>query len=247
LSDPLTNNSPNLDQENGISEDSNSRRKFFKTAGVVGGGGVIAALVAACGGSNKASTTGSTNSTTVGSGTTTAGTTSTPTTTTHPAKASDVKSDLVILNYALTLEYLESDFYDKVIASHVLNAKEQELAKNFGAAEHAHVAALTSAITKFGGKPVKSPKFKFPEGNRLATLTLASTVENLGSSAYLGQAPRIANPEVLAAALSIHSVEARHAAALNYLLGKSPTPTGAFAAPANMATVLKDVTPFIVS
>jgi len=51
---------------------------------------------------------------------------------------------------------------------------------------------------------------------------------------------------VLAAALSIHSVEARHAATLNTLLGMSITPNGAFGAPADVATVLKSVEPFIV-
>jgi hypothetical protein len=75
---------------------------------------------------------------------------------------------------------------------------------------------------------------------------LAGTVENLGAAAYLGQAGNIESPEVLAAALSIHSVEARHAATLNTLLGLSITPDGAFGKPADVATVLKSVEPFIV-
>jgi len=75
----------------------------------------------------------------------------------------------------------------------------------------------------------------------------AATVENLGASAYLGQAGNIQSKEVLAAALSIHTVEARHAAALNSLTGRPPTPDGAFAKPATMAQVLPQVKPFIVS
>ena len=75
---------------------------------------------------------------------------------------------------------------------------------------------------------------------------LAATVENLGAAAYLGQAPRIESPEVLSSALAIHSVEGRHAAALNTLLGKSITPDGAFAEAADVKTVLKSVEPFIV-
>jgi rubrerythrin len=76
-------------------------------------------------------------------------------------------------------------------------------------------------------------------------LELAATVENLGAAAYLGQAANIESPEVLASALAIHSVEGRHAAALNTLL-ESITPDGAFAVPADVQTVLKSVEPFIV-
>ena len=77
-------------------------------------------------------------------------------------------------------------------------------------------------------------------------LELAGTVENLGAAAYLGQATRIESPEVLASALAIHSIEGRHAAALNTLLGESIVPDGAFAKPADAKTVLKSVEPFIV-
>ena len=74
---------------------------------------------------------------------------------------------------------------------------------------------------------------------------LAGSVENLGASAYLGQAPLIKSKEILAAALAIHSIEARHAATLNLVLMKSPTPDGAFAKPMTMAQVLAVVKPFI--
>ena len=78
-------------------------------------------------------------------------------------------------------------------------------------------------------------------------LNLAATVENLGAAAYLGQAAAIQSKEILAAALAIHSVEARHAAALNELAGRTITPDGAFGKPASMAEVLPKVKPFIVS
>jgi hypothetical protein len=74
---------------------------------------------------------------------------------------------------------------------------------------------------------------------------LAYTVENLGASAYLGQAANIQSPEVLASALAIHTVEARHAATLGTLVKKSVTPDGAFAKPADMSTVLAAVKPFL--
>ena len=68
----------------------------------------------------------------------------------------------------------------------------------------------------------------------------------LGAAAYLGQAPRIESDEVRAAALSIHAVEGRHAAALNTLTDQSFVPDGAFAKPADAATVLDSVQPFLV-
>jgi len=70
-------------------------------------------------------------------------------------------------------------------------------------------------------------------------------VENLGASAYLGQAGNIKSKEILAAALSIHTIEARHAAVFNTLLKMSPTPDGAFAKPTSMSQVLAAVKPFI--
>ena len=76
-------------------------------------------------------------------------------------------------------------------------------------------------------------------------LETAATVENLGAAAYLGQAPRIQSKEILAAALSIHSVEARHASALNTVVGRSIVPDGAFAKPASMEEVLPQVKPFL--
>ncbi|HEX2126802.1 MAG TPA: ferritin-like domain-containing protein, partial [Thermoleophilaceae bacterium] len=75
----------------------------------------------------------------------------------------------------------------------------------------------------------------------------AAEVENLGAAAYLGQAPRIKSKDVLAAALSIHSVEARHAAALNRVVGKTIVPDGAFAKPASMDEVLPKVKPFLAA
>jgi rubrerythrin len=109
------------------------------------------------------------------------------------------------------------------------------------------VTALTAAVKSLGGKPAPEPKTEFPLKSAKSVLELAATVENLGAAAYLGQAGNIESPEVLASALAIHSVEGRHAAALNTLLGSSITPDGAFAKPADAKTVLKSVEPFIVS
>jgi rubrerythrin len=157
------------------------------------------------------------------------------------------KGDVGILNYALTLEYLETAFYADVVKSGLFRGADLATIRKFGEEEAEHVSALTAAVKQLGGKPAPEPKTEFPLKSAKSVLELAGTVENLGAAAYLGQAGNIESPEVLASALAIHSVEGRHAAALNTLLGLSITPDGAFAKPASAKEVLKSVEPFIVS
>lgn len=152
--------------------------------------------------------------------------------------ASDTAADVAIVNYALTLEFLELELYRKAIDSGFLKGSELELFKTIADHEQQHVDALTAAIGKLGGRPAQRPKARFRLGGRTAILKTAQRVENLGAAAYLGQLVRIKDEDVLAAAVAIHSVEARHAAALNALLAKDVTPTGAFAKPASMRQVL---------
>ena len=204
-----------------------SRRKFLA---VGGGSTAVAAFLAACG-SDSSSTTGSTA---MGGG---KGASET---------AEFGKGDVGILNYALTLEYLETAFYADVVKSGLFKGSDLATIRKFGSEEAEHVEALTQAVKQLGGKPAPEPKAEFPLKSAKSVLELAGTVENLGAAAYLGQATNIESPEVLASALAIHSVEGRHAAALNTLLGEPITPDGAFAVPADVKTVLKSVEPFIV-
>jgi rubrerythrin len=208
-----------------------SRRKFI----AVGGGTSMAAFLAACGGGSSSTMMGSSTQE------------SEPM---NNGKESETeqfgKGDIGILNYALTLEYLETAFYEEVAKSGLFKGEELAVLKKFGAEEKQHVEALHGTVQKLGGKPAPEPKSEFPLENAKSVAELAGTVENLGAAAYLGQAGNIESPEVLAAALSIHSVEARHAATLNTLLGLSITPDGAFGKPADVKTVLKSVEPFIV-
>ena len=158
------------------------------------------------------------------------------------------KGDLAIVQYALTLEHIETDFYNAVIDSGVVKDKAlAETAKMIRDNEQQHVDALTATVKKLGGTP-KPPKTNFDavlEGGEKMVLETAATVENLGAAAYLGQAGRIKSKEILAAALSIHTIEARHAAALNTVVGKTIVPDGAFAKPASMAEVLPKIKPFL--
>jgi rubrerythrin len=206
-----------------------SRRKFMA---LTGGSAAMAAFLAACG-----SDSGTTTSTMPASTKSTGGS----------ETEQFGKGDIGILNYALTLEYLETAFYADVVKSGLFKGPELAAIKKFGEEEAEHVTALTAAVKSLGGKPAPEPKTEFPLESAKSVLELAGTVENLGAAAYLGQAGNIESPEVLASALAIHSVEGRHAAALNTLLGTSITPDGAFAKPADAKTVLKSVEPFIVS
>jgi hypothetical protein len=210
--------------------DDSDRKRFLKMAGAAGATSFGAFVLAACGSSNK-------------SGSNTTGTAATASTST--TSSSKGSGDLAIVNYALTLEYLESEFYEKVVASGLFSGKVASLIKGFGMQEQTHVEALKGTAEKLGGTPAAKPEGKFPIQSASQVAQLAYTVENLGASAYLGQAASIQSPEVLAAALAIHTVEARHAATLGTLVKKPLTPNGAFAMPADMSTVLAAVKPFL--
>ena len=99
----------------------------------------------------------------------------------------------------------------------------------------------------FHNPPVAKPTFVFPVSNQSSFLALASTLENTGVGAYNGAAPKISSKEVLSEAGSIVQIEARHAAAINLLINKSPTPNGGFDKPLSEAQVLAAVKPLIKS
>jgi hypothetical protein len=205
--------------------DDSDRKQFLKVVGSAGAASFGAFVLAACGSSSKSGTTATAAAA-------------------KPA-ASGNTGDIAILNYALTLEYLETQFYEKVIASGFFSGKVGALVKSFGSQEAEHVVAVKGAVEKLGGTPAAKPTGKFPISSATQVALLAYTVENLGASAYLGQAANIQSPEVLASALAIHTIEARHASTFGTLVKKSVTPDGPFAKPADMSTVLAAVKPFI--
>ena len=214
-------------------EEPSSRSQFLKIAGGTGAAGALALFIAACGGDDEKSSSSSSSSSD------------------KKTDSGSAKGDLEIVNYALTLEHLEVAFYQAAIDSGEVKTKAVgEVAKTIVEDELAHVEALTATAKQLGGTPAAKPKTNFDDvlaGGEKKILETAATVENLGAAAYLGQAGRIKSKDVLAAALSIHTVEGRHAAVLNNVIGKSIVPDGAFAKPADMATVLKAVKPFIAA
>ncbi len=160
------------------------------------------------------------------------------------ALAASGGGDVGILNFALTLEYLESSFYKEAKRRAGASGELKSLIDLIGRDEDEHVGALTETIKKLGGKPVAEPKFDFPYESTKEFLGLAQTFEDTGVSAYNGAAPQIKSKEVLAAAGSIVQVEARHAAAIRLQNKQEPSPV-AFDPTLDEAKVLKAVEPFI--
>ncbi len=151
--------------------------------------------------------------------------------------------DVEILNFALTLEYLEAEFYVKGVALG-LSGEVLTVAREIGANEQEHVEALSSTISDLGGTPAKKPTFAFPIKDQKSFLALAQTLEDTGVSAYNGAAPGIQSMEVLSAAGSIAQIEARHAARIR-LINKVPPAPVAFDEALEKAAVLKAVMPLI--
>lgn len=209
-----------------LARDPASRRRFLKAMGGTGAAGALALAISACGSKKGSQLTpgGSNKNTGAGVGTDQYG-----------------KGDLGIARYALTLEYLESMFYAAAIKSGRLSGRAEKLVRSFAAQEDQHVKALESTVRKLGGQPPARPKPTFQLGAANAIVATALALEGLGAAAYLAQLDRIQDKALLASALSIHTVEGRHAAALASLLGQDPAPEGAFAQPALVPDVLNQL------
>ncbi len=130
-------------------------------------------------------------------------------------------NDQDILNFALTLEYLQAAFYTEAERMKALKGRTERAARTVGAVERAHVKAFLDLL---GSKAVKRPAFDFQGVTEKpqAFLKTAVAFEDLAVAAYKGQATNLQADAALAAAVSIHSVEARHAAWMRYLFGANP-------------------------
>ncbi|PSQ25188.1 hypothetical protein BRD01_02320 [Halobacteriales archaeon QS_8_65_32] len=176
---------------------------------------------------------------------------------------SEALSDVDVLNFALTLEHLEAAYYDEFLSEYSESEIERsEAARVFADPgsrfstyqkiqqvrdhERAHVETLTATIEDLGGTPVEPAEHDFPYETIDEFVSLSATIEAVGVSAYAGAAPLIENDDVLAAALSIHSVEARHTAYFRVLDTNTPFPN-AIDPTRTMEEVLDVASQFIVS
>jgi hypothetical protein len=177
-------------------------------------------------------------------------------------------TDIDVLNYALTLENLENAFYREGLEmfseedfaqaeygrslSDLSTETAEEVQQLYdyveviGEHEAAHVKVLSEAITLLGGEPTPEAEYDFGVESVDGFLATGQVFENTGVAAYAGAAPFIESPDLLSAALSIHSVEARHAAVLNHVNGESSFPN-AFDSALSQQEVLDAVGPFIES
>jgi hypothetical protein len=127
------------------------------------------------------------------------------------------KNDIKIANYALTLEYLEAEFYKQAVASGAITQPEvRAFATTVASHEATHVKTLKGIL---GSKAVKKPKFDFGDTvtNQDKFKMTAQVLEDTGVAAYAGQGPNLLQRPLVVAALSIHSVEARHAAWIRFI------------------------------
>ncbi len=154
------------------------------------------------------------------------------------------------LNFALTLEHIEDAFYRSALEKNFIPKEHEAVFQHIGLHESQHVAFLEGAL---GAAAVKRPEADFTAGGKYADvfsnfetfLTLSQTFEDLGVAAYKGQAGNlIENGDILTAALQIHSVEARHAAAVRRIGGKKAWDS-AFDEPMTKEAVLAAAKPFL--
>ncbi|HEU4702265.1 MAG TPA: ferritin-like domain-containing protein [Conexibacter sp.] len=155
------------------------------------------------------------------------------------------RQDVAILNYALTLEYLEAAFYREAVEQGRFGGEVGAFAALVAAHEAAHVRFLKRAL---GSAAVKSPRFDFKDTttDEATFVATAFALENTGVKAYAGQATNIKQAPVAQAAVSILTVEARHAAAIAAILGRiggkdGVTPDGAFDEALGRRAILKAV------
>ena len=153
----------------------------------------------------------------------------------------EFEDDIDILNYARTLEFLEANFYQQGLDNigeeglctcgvlseeSALSERAFEELRTIQAHEEAHAETLGQVIESLGGEPVEEPTFDFGVRVEYPNVFLATAVqlEDVGVSAYAGAAPFIQNEDIVAPALGIHSVEARHASFLRVLVNETSFP-----------------------
>lgn len=174
-----------------------------------------------------------------------------------PLRRATSAQDLTVLQFAFVLEQLETQFYQQAIQKYqpqdFTNAGYSsadvavEQLKQIQSDEATHTSVLQSTITSAGGTPLTSCKFDFTSAltDVSTTMAVARVVEMVGVGAYLGAASLVQDPQLLTAAASILTVEARHQTMLNILGGSTTAIPGAFDLPLKPEQVLAIASPFI--
>lgn len=172
----------------------------------------------------------------------------------EPAAAAPALSDTDILNFALTLEHLESQFYSQGFAKFpdsdflALGLSQQQLdaVKQVGMTEQAHEMGLTMAISAAGAQPVQACTYNFGFTDAKSMIATAKVLEAVGISAYTGAAALIQSKAVLTAAAEILPIEARHQTTFRSFTGEVPVPN-ALETPLGVRAVFTLAAPFIQS
>jgi hypothetical protein len=147
------------------------------------------------------------------------------------AAPSATKNDIAILRFDLALEYLQSGLYTEAERVGELTPKTLSWARVVGAHERAHVQALKGLL---GPNIVPSPAFNYRgvTSNEQAFIKTAVAFEDLTAALLKWQAVRLDSRSIVAAVVTLHSVETRHAAWIRHLVGLKPA-TSAFDKPAS--------------
>ena len=163
------------------------------------------------------------------------------------AAVAQTANDIAILRFDQVLEYLQAGLYTEAERLGALKPKTLGWARVVGAHERAHLRAIKNLL---GRHAVKSPGFNYGSvtSSEKAFLRTAVAFEDLTAALLKWQAPRLDSREIVAAAVSLHSVETRHAAWIRHLVGLQPA-TKPFDKPASQhkMTQLIDSTHFLVS
>ncbi|KAI1486860.1 rds1p-like stress response protein [Biscogniauxia mediterranea] len=163
-------------------------------------------------------------------------------------------ADVDILQFALTLEWLEASFYQQGFAQFgddqftALGLNQVQLAdlKGIGASEQTHVQALQSAIAQAGVQPVQPCTYNFGFTDAAGMVATAAILESVGVSAYLGAAPLVSDSKILSTAGSILTIEARHQSFIRVASGIAASPSP-FDTPLGPKAVFSLAAPFIQS
>lgn len=160
--------------------------------------------------------------------------------------------DVAVLNFALTLEHLENEFYSGALAKFDQKAFTDAGLPSFARGrfvevskhENSHVRLLSNVL---GDKATKPCTYNFPYSDPKSFAALSQILEGVGVSAYTGAAAFIENKDYLTVAASILSTEARHAAYVQSAVNKFAGWSGAFDIPLGLNEIFSLAAPFITS